>query len=68
MIENKYTKDEIRLLIKLEEIRVKKIELSSKCRLKELGIRKEIALIYRSKKHVKKIEKAEKKLKEGVGE
>jgi len=60
----KNQKTEIELLIELEKIRIKKIELSSKCRIKELLIRKEIAKIYRSKKQLNKIKKAEKKLKE----
>jgi len=51
-------KSETELLIELEKIRIKKIELSSKCRLKELEIKKEIALIYRSKKQLNKIKKS----------
>jgi len=51
-------KTETELLIELEKIRIKKIELSSKCRIKELLIKKEIAKIYRSKKQKNKIKKA----------
>jgi hypothetical protein len=51
-------KSETELLIELEKIRIRKIELSSKCRIKELLIKKEIAEIYRSKKQKNKIKKA----------
>ena len=62
--EKKYSKEEIKLLIELEKIRMKKITLSNKCRIKELEIRKEIAIIYRSKKQLKKIKKQEEDLKD----
>ena len=60
--ESNLSKNEIKLLIELEKIKIEKIKLSSRCRLKELVIKKEIAIIYRSKKHLKKAQKEINKL------
>ena len=58
------TEKEIKLLIELEKIRIKKIEVSHKCKLKELEVKREIARLYRSKKHLNKMKKEEKRLNE----
>ena len=57
-------KTETELLIELEKVRIKKIELSSKCRLKELILKRDIAMIYRNKLKKKKAEKEIIKIKE----
>jgi len=57
-------KTETELLIELEKIRIRKIELSSKCRLKELILKRDIAMIYRNKKKKKNAEKKIIELKE----
>lgn len=55
--ENELTERELKLQIELEKIRIKKIKLSSKCRIEELILKREIAQIYRNKKKIKKAEK-----------
>ena len=51
-----------RLEIKLEEIKLKKEKFRHSYIMEQLEIKKEIALIYRSKKQLKKIKKKEKEL------
>ena len=57
-------KEELKLYIELEKIRMRKIELSSKCRIKELILKRDIAQIYKNKKKIKKAEKEIDKIKD----
>ena len=49
--------------LKIEKLKEKRMKTSHKFKIEELELRKEIALIYRSKKGVKNMEKKIKKIK-----
>ena len=59
-------KTENELLIELEKLKIKKEEIAHKNKMAQLQLRKDIAIIYRSKKHLNKIKKQEQKLNQNL--